>query len=96
MARHTCVLQVFGSVTVQHFVRPGGANAEDRPDSIALDYHTDSGASVLHLGLSLSRGERRLRLRRIARTDGCCVFHIKWPLFCPFFTQNRCILGEFG
>ena len=25
-----------------------------------------------------------------------CVFHIKWPLFCHFFTKNSCILKDFG
>ena len=56
--------RVFGSVTVQHFVPPTADVA--RPDGLALDYHTDSGASALHLGVSIA-GERRLRLRRAAR-----------------------------
>ena len=61
--------RVFGSCTVQHFVAP----LSHRPDGLVLDYHVDSGASALHLAVSLG-GVRRLRLRRLADasspTDG--------------------------
>lgn len=53
--------RVFGSCTVQHFVAPLG----HRPDGLVLDYHVDSGASALHLAISLG-GVRRLRLRRLS------------------------------
>lgn len=53
--------RVFGSCTVQHFVVP----RSNRPDGLVLDYHVDSGASALHLAVSLG-GVRRLRLRRLS------------------------------
>lgn len=53
--------RVFGSCTVQHFV----AAHSTRPDGLVLDYHVDSGASALHLAISLG-GVRRLRLRRVS------------------------------
>eukprot|EP01043_Picozoa_sp_COSAG02_P026633 COSAG02_NODE_1540_length_12016_cov_20.828480_3_plen_394_part_00 len=57
--------RVFGSCTVQHFVAP----LDHRPDGLVLDYHIDSGASALHLAVSLG-GVRRLRLRRLSNAGG--------------------------
>ena len=54
--------RVFGSITVQHMVA-AAEGAEER-GKLVLEYHTDSGASALHLGVSLG-GTRRLRLRRL-------------------------------
>ena len=28
--------------------------------------------------------------------DVAAYFTLKWPLFCHFFTKNRCILKDFG
>ena len=34
-------------------------------------------------------------LRKVQKA-GHCVFHIEWPLFWHVFTENRCILKDFG
>ena len=52
----------FGSITVQHLLPPG-RDAEPRPAGLVLDWHRDSGASAVHMAVSLS-GERVLRVRR--------------------------------
>jgi len=61
--------RVFGSITVQHLIAPG-QGAPPRPEAgLVLDWHHDSGASALHLALSLS-GQRLLRVRHHANAPG--------------------------
>jgi hypothetical protein len=48
---------------VQHMVRPGRGAPPPREPGCVLSWHTDSGASALHLSLTLD-GARTLRLKR--------------------------------
>ena len=60
---------------------------------VSKGYFTDGAESFDYACFGISNAEA-LQMdpqQRMARE-----IHIKWPLLCHVFTQNRCILGAFG